>query len=120
MKAALLAETGAICDPYLAALRCVECAIANGVELRLNEEVLDIQRGYGRYLVRTSAGGLYRSRVVVNAAGVFADKINNMVSDHRLHIVPRRGDYQLFDTDFGDFFPIPCFRFLPGKAREFW
>lgn len=80
VRCALLAESGAICDPYQVALRCAEQAARNGVWLHFNEEVVSIQKGHGRYLVRTSRGELYRARAIVNTAGVFADEMNNMVS----------------------------------------
>lgn len=75
VRCALLAESGAICDPYQVALRCAEQAARNGVWLHFNEEVVSIQKGHGRYLVRTSRGELYRARAIVNTAGVFADEM---------------------------------------------
>lgn len=110
VRAALLAETAGICDPYLFTLRCAEQAVMNGVELHFDEEVLDVQKGFDRYLVRTSRGNLYRARVIVNAAGVFSDAINNMVSERKLRIVPRRGDYLLYDSDLGNTFSHTIFQ----------
>ena len=34
---------------------------------------------------------------VVNAAGVYADRINNMISPEKFTLVPRRGEYVLLD-----------------------
>ncbi|MCH3942834.1 MAG: FAD-dependent oxidoreductase [Atopobiaceae bacterium] len=56
--------------------------------------------------------GEYRSRAVVNAAGLYADVLHNMVSERKIHITPRRGDYLLLDHDAGGFvshviFPQP-------------
>lgn len=117
VRCALLAESGAICDPYQVALRCAEQAARNNVRFLFNEAIVNIQKGYGRYLVRTSRGELYRARAIVNAAGVFADELNNMVSSHRLRIVPRRGDYQLLDTEFGDAFSHTIFQ-VPSAAGK--
>lgn len=114
---ALLAESGAICDPYQVTLRCAEQAAHNGVRFQFNGEVVSIQKGYGRYLVRTSRGELYRARAIVNAAGVFADEMNNMVSARKLRIVPRRGDYQLLDTEYGDTFSHTMFQ-VPSAAGK--
>lgn len=116
-RCALLAESGAICDPYQVALRCAEQAARNGVRFRFNEEVVSIRKGYGRYLVRTSRGELYRVCAIVNAAGVFADEMNNMVSARKLRILPRRGDYQLLDTEFGDMFSHTMFQ-VPSAAGK--
>lgn len=117
VRCALLAESGAICDPYQVALRCAEQAARNGLRFQFNEEVVSIQKGYGRYLVRTSRGELYRARAIVNAAGVFADEMNNMVSARKLRIVPRRGDYQLLDIEYGDIFSHTMFQ-VPSAAGK--
>ena len=117
VRCALLAESGAICDPYQVTLRCAEQAARNGVRFQFNEEVVSIQKGYGRYLVRTSRGELYRAWAIVNAAGVFADEMNNMVSARKLRILPRRGDYQLLDTEYGDTFSHTMFQ-APSAAGK--
>ncbi|MDY4205655.1 NAD(P)/FAD-dependent oxidoreductase, partial [Porcincola intestinalis] len=44
------------------------------------------------------AGGTeYVTRAVINAAGVYADEIHNMVSTQKIRIRPRRGEYCLYD-----------------------
>ena len=43
------------------------------------------------------AEGEYNAKCIVNAAGVYADKIHNMVSEKKLHITPRKGKYCLLD-----------------------
>ena len=55
-----------------------------------------IERKEQGYLIRTGNGG-YETKVVVNAAGVYADKLHNMVSDSKMEIVPRKGEYLLYD-----------------------
>ena len=44
---------------------------------------------------------MFQAKCVVNAAGVFADKIHNMVSKKKIHITPRRGEYCLLDKSAG-------------------
>ncbi|MDQ9734495.1 FAD-dependent oxidoreductase, partial [Acinetobacter baumannii] len=41
------------------------------------------------------------AKVVVNATGVYADKIHNMVSEEKINIVPRKGEYYLLDKSEG-------------------
>jgi glycerol-3-phosphate dehydrogenase len=48
-----------------------------------------------------AGGATFFSRVVINAAGVYADQIHNMVSADTLTITPRRGEYELLDTTAG-------------------
>ncbi len=123
---ALLVETGAICDPYLAPLRCLEHAIRNGAELRLNARVERVEKilrsaqddeGIGArdgegagYRLSLESGEEVLARCVVNAAGVFSDVIHNQVSADEIRIVPRRGDYDLLDTDYGSAFSHTMFQ----------
>ena len=51
----------------------------------------------GTWLVE-AGGETLESRCVVNAAGVYAGTIHNMVSDMTLEIIPRKGEYLLLDT----------------------
>ena len=51
---------------------------------------------------------------MVNAAGVYADKFHNMVSEKKIHITPRRGDYSLLDKSAGSHVSKTIFA-LPGK-----
>ncbi|WP_139653445.1 FAD-dependent oxidoreductase [Raoultibacter phocaeensis] len=109
---ALFAPSGAICDPYEVALAAAENAAENGVSFFFGERVrtvrpLDVGQGYE---LVTEAGGRVTAASVVNAAGVYADEINNQVSAHALHITPRRGEYCLFDDDMGDTFTSTMFQ----------
>lgn len=127
-KGALLAETGALCDPYEVALACLEQAAEHGARLFFGERVVGIGRpgqggeggpdgSGGRYLVSTSSGARIACRAVVNAAGVHADELNNLVSAHKLRIVPRRGEYLLYDTDQGGAFSHTVFQ-APSRAGK--
>ncbi len=100
--AALFAPTGGICDPFGLTVALAESAATNGVEFAFNSRVTDVRREGDDWLV--SAGdSAYRARVVVNAAGVHADTIHNMVAgkDDQLRVIPRRGEYELLDTTAG-------------------
>jgi glycerol-3-phosphate dehydrogenase len=37
--------------------------------------------------------------MIINAAGVFADELNSMVSSEKLSIIPIKGEYCLFDKE---------------------
>ena len=74
-----------------------EQANLNGVDFYFNTAVEALQRdAEGVWHIRTS-NGEYRAHCVVNAAGVYADQLHNMVSKEKIHITPRRGDYCLLD-----------------------
>ncbi len=107
---ALLAETGAICDPYHATLGALENAVENGVELRLETRVETISATSEGYTLELGDGSKICARAVVNAAGIFSDILNNQVSANKLQITPRRGEYCLYDTQFGDTFHHTMFQ----------
>ena len=94
-------------------LRAMENANANGVEFYFDTEVTDLRPVEDGWEIRTSKG-TYKTRYVVNAAGVYADKFHNMVSKKKIHITPRRGDYCLLDKTAGNHVSHTVFA-LPGK-----
>ncbi len=109
--AALFAPTAGIVCPFGMTIAYAENAAVNGIEFRFDTEVNAIQKEEEGYVIRTSRGD-YRTRAIVNAAGVYADAIHNMVSREKLHITPRRGDYCLLDHTAGQhvartIFPLP-------------
>ncbi len=112
VEGALYAPTGGIVCPFELNIAMAENANVNGVDFRFNTEVEDISKGEdGLWHLRTN-NGEYVSRYVVNAAGVYADKIHNMVSEDKMHIIERRGDYCLLDKEVGGYvshtiFPQP-------------
>lgn len=109
---ALFAPTGAICDPYEVAFAAAENAATNGVAFFFGQRVRSVRalEGGAGYELATDAGALVTATAVVNAAGVHADEINNQVSTDTLHIVPRRGEYCLFDTSLGETFSSTMFQ----------
>lgn len=99
--AALLVPSGGIVCPFGLNIALAENAAANGVEFCLETEVLEIEKlSDAGYLVHTDKGDL-QTRFLINAAGVYADAFHNMVSEKKIHITPRRGDYLLLDRTAG-------------------
>lgn len=98
--AALYAPTAGIVCPFGMNIAFAENACANGVEFRFDTEVEGIRRSEEGWIVETGRGQ-FEAKCVVNAAGVYADTIHNMVSDKKMKITPRRGDYCLLDKSAG-------------------
>jgi len=98
--AALYAPSGAIVCPFGLTIALAENAAVNGAEFRFGVCVKGIQRENEGYLVETSQGSV-ETRVIVNAAGVHADEIHNMICESRMKITPRRGEYLLYDKRVG-------------------
>lgn len=111
--AALYAPTGGIVCPFGLTIAMAENACDNGVEFFFNTQVENVEKTENGYSVETN-NGAYETKYVVNAAGVYADEIHNMVSERKLHIVPRRGDYCLLDKEAGHHVSATIFQ-LPGK-----
>lgn len=113
---ALYAPTAGIVCPFEMTLAMAENANQNGVEFFFDTEVSDIARLDDGWLVKTNQGD-YETRVVVNAAGVYADEIHNMASGHKLKITPRRGDYCVLDKTAGSYVDKTIFT-VPGKMGK--
>lgn len=111
--AALVAPTGGIVCPFGMTIAMAENAADNGVEFRFNTQVQKIEKIDGGYKLVTGQGEI-TTKYVVNAAGVYSDELHNMVSEKKLHITPRKGDYLLMDREVGNYVSHTIFQ-LPGK-----
>ncbi len=111
--AALYAPTGAIVCPFLANIALAENAAENGVEFSFNTEVKQVEKTEEGWKLITENGEII-TRAVVNAAGVYADVFHNQVSEKKIHITPRRGDYCLLDKTTGGFVSHTIFQ-LPDE-----
>lgn len=103
---ALLAPTGGIVCPFHMTIAFAENAYTNGVEFFLNTEVRQIHKtsnGYQLEVLKkeTDITELMVAKTIINAAGVYADVFHNMVSNEKLHITARKGEYMLLDKTAG-------------------
>ncbi|MDD6492967.1 MAG: NAD(P)/FAD-dependent oxidoreductase [Firmicutes bacterium] len=98
--AALYAPTGGIVCPFGLTIALAENAADNGVEFLFDAKVNRINRTQEGYRVETGKGN-YEAKLIINAAGVYADEIHNMVSEVRMEITPRKGEYLLYDKKVG-------------------
>lgn len=97
---ALLAESAGITSPYQATWAVAENAVQNGVKLFLENEVHEIippETRDGYWTVKTGHMDIV-CRCLINAAGLFADKISDMAGARHFTIKPRRGEYFLLDN----------------------
>ncbi len=97
VQAGLWSPTVGITEPWTLAIAAVENACANGLTLHLSEEVTKIRMRDGRVCGITTPQGEYPVDAVVNAAGLFADRIAEMVGLSEPTLFPRRGEYILLD-----------------------
>ncbi|MCR5503614.1 MAG: NAD(P)/FAD-dependent oxidoreductase [Lachnospiraceae bacterium] len=137
--AALYAPSGAVADPFGMNIALAENAAVNGAEFHFLTEVTGIERiegGYRIFVKKTPSAAYeavskipetlhiydpeteyYDTKTVINAAGVYADRIHNMISAGKIGIVPRRGEYMLLDNTVGDYVGRTIFQ-LPGKLGK--
>lgn len=113
---ALFAPTGGIVCPFGLNFALAENAHMNGVEFKFNTEVKNIKKTEEGFELTTNSG-VIKTRFVVNAAGIYADKFHNMVSAGKIRITPRRGDYCLIDKTAGNLVDKTIFT-LPGKLGK--
>ncbi|KYH34840.1 L-2-hydroxyglutarate oxidase LhgO [Clostridium tepidiprofundi DSM 19306] len=114
--AALYAPTGGIVCPYEMTIALAENAYTNGVEFYFNTFVNDIEKKNDYFIVKTK-NKYIETKIVINAAGLYADKINNMVSENKINIIPRRGEYCLFDKSVGNMAKCTLFQ-LPTELGK--
>lgn len=100
-RAALYSPNVGIVSPWELALALAEVAAENGVEVKLNTEVKNIKKIETGYSIETNQGSI-EAACVCNAAGVFADQVNEMVNDAAFKIEPNKGEYYLLDKSQGN------------------
>jgi glycerol-3-phosphate dehydrogenase len=106
----LYAPGGGIIEPYRFVFALVESARSNGVDLYTDFEVSSAEYSDGggagaggregrdgRYTIREAGGRSIEARYVVNAAGLYADRVSSIFGAEEYTITPRKGEYYLLD-----------------------
>ncbi len=98
IKWALYAPSAGLIDSFEVNIAYAENATSKGAQFLFNTEIRNIKKIDGRYLLETNNGDI-KTKVIINCAGVHSDEMNNMVSDHKITITPRKGEYYLLDNN---------------------
>lgn len=93
---ALYAPTGGVVNPWELAFAQAEVAVRNGAQVWLDAAVTAIEKTGDAFEIQTEQGPL-TARQVVNAAGIKAGEVAEMVGPKRFAIYPSRGEYFLLD-----------------------
>jgi len=97
----VLCERSGVTSPYKMTVAYAENAIQNGVKLMLNTEVKSMcLEEQNIHTVKTN-NGVFSPKIIINAAGVYADFIAQMADDRYFSIHPRKGEIVLFDKKKG-------------------
>jgi glycerol-3-phosphate dehydrogenase len=74
-----------------------ENAVQNGLDLYLNSAVTDIKRKNDFYFEVHTPTGRFKTRYIINAAGLFVDEIAKMVGDTDIHLILTKGTMVVLD-----------------------
>ena len=94
----LHAPSAGLASPYELTFALAENAAMNGVKFFRNHEVIKIKHQDYLFTVRTYQGE-FQTKNLINAAGLFAAKISRMLGLDYFSIMPRKGEYILFDRN---------------------
>ena len=108
---ALYSSVAGIFPPYLFTIALAENALSNGVKIHVNTEVSSIKHVSNVYKVTTNQGIFYAD-IVVNSAGLYADRISTMIGLDNYKLYPCRGEYLILDKNCRDLinsmvYPVP-------------
>ena len=94
----LHASTAGIVSPYELTFALADNAATNGVKFFRNQEVVKIKHQDYVFTVRTYQGE-FQARNLINAAGLYASRISRMLGLDYFRLMPRKGEYILFDRN---------------------
>ncbi|MFW9880363.1 MAG: NAD(P)/FAD-dependent oxidoreductase [Candidatus Thorarchaeota archaeon] len=94
----LHAPSAGLVSPYELTFALAENAATNGVKFFRNHEIIKIKHQDYTFTVRTYQGE-FQGKNIINAAGLHAAKISKMLGLDYFSIMPRKGEYVLFDRN---------------------
>ena len=95
-RAGLYVPRESIIDPFILVMAQAENAAENGVTFMTSCEVVGLRYEHGGFSITTSRGDI-RARCVVNATGLFTDKISGFLGVQDFSVHPRRGQFHILD-----------------------
>ncbi|MDR2447191.1 MAG: NAD(P)/FAD-dependent oxidoreductase [Treponema sp.] len=93
---AMLSSDTAVFDPFLYCIHLCEAAMQNGVSFFMGNEVLGIRKERESFVI-TTCKDEYQCKILINAAGLYADMVSAMAGDDRFRQYPCRGEYYILD-----------------------
>lgn len=109
---ALYSPSTGILNPFIYTIAMAENAVQNGVNYFLDNEVLEVRMDLNKdeniYEIKTNKG-IYKSRWIINSAGLNSDKVGKMLGIEEYTIYPCRGEYFILDQKVGQFLNMPAY-----------
>ncbi|HBR30820.1 MAG TPA: FAD/NAD(P)-binding oxidoreductase, partial [Clostridiales bacterium] len=101
VKGSLWAPSAAIISPWELCIAMCEVAAENGCDFLLENEVTKIKSEPSFFEITTTERKL-QAKYIVNAAGIYSDRICSMAGSCDFSILPSKGQYYLLDKNQGD------------------
>ncbi len=109
---ALYSPNTGILNPFIYTIAMAENAVENGVKYFLDNEVVNIKKSSDEdnniFEIRTNKN-IYKSKWIINCAGLNSDKIGKMVGIDEYTIHPCRGEYFILDQKVGRYLNMPAY-----------
>ena len=110
---AMFSKNSGIVDPFNYTIALAENAAQNGAKYFFDHEVTGIDRkkdetGNFFYMV-TTKHGIFKSRWVINSAGLGCGKISDMLGIRGYRVIGSKGDYIILDRRMGELLPMPIY-----------
>lgn len=99
---ALYAPTAGIIGPFEYTIALMENGYKNGGDIILESEVVSIDKLEEIFIIKIKDGKEIKAKYIINAAGIYADKIHNMICKEKFKIIPRKGEYYVMDKSQGN------------------
>ena len=93
---ALLASTSGLTSPYELTCALADHAAVNGVHFLLETEATALRKTADGFAVETNRG-LMECKTLALCTGAAGDRLHNQIGSRALHIIPRKGEYNLLD-----------------------
>jgi glycerol-3-phosphate dehydrogenase len=111
---ALYSANTAVFDPFLYTINLAEASLRNGVSFYFDNEVRAVGKEGKEFVVATGRES-YRCKLLINAAGLYADKVAAMAGDSSFTVYPCRGEYLVLDTSVSELISRPVYP-VPRKG----
>lgn len=106
---AMFSPMSGIVDPFIYTIALAENAVLNGVKYHFDSEVVEIKRNDDQYYNVKTKKGEFKSRWIVNSAGINCAQISEMLGIEGYEIEGTKGDYIILDQKLGDLLPMPVY-----------
>jgi len=108
-----------VVDPFQLTIAYGENAVSNGAIISLNTAVLGMEVKDGEIISVKTNRGTIKPKMVINAAGTFADVVADMAHDQFFSIHPRKGVISILDKKKKDLTtPIVSYRNITKLDRN--